>query len=132
MTDTSGREYTGRARGAHGKHTTIGFSGERLTGTLQSVKVVGRQELTNSERARDEFVLLLLRGERFLRDYPFIQRVWFPRDNTARVDPPLLTEIPGLNDSQLQVVSAMIGPSPLVVVHGSDNTSSSLWCTIVE
>ncbi|KAJ7692517.1 hypothetical protein B0H16DRAFT_922145 [Mycena metata] len=62
MTNASGQEFTGRAEGVQGRVTDIKFDHAALTGELTAVRVVGKEELTNSEKARDEFILLALRG----------------------------------------------------------------------
>lgn len=126
MTNANGEEFTGQARRSNGKTTGIKFTGPRLSGTLTGVRIVGRQELTNSEKARNELILLCLRRQKFLRDSPFIRQLWFPsRRNrtsaqTARVIPPL---IPSLNLSQSEAVQAMVSGAPLVIVHGKKYVS---------
>lgn len=126
MTNTAGQEYIGHARGAQGRTTTIGFLGARLTGELQSVRVVGRQDLTNTEKARDEFILLVLRGQRSLQESQFIKLLWFPPSGSRRrrkpitVDDTKLILIPlqSLNESQSRVATAMISDRPIVIAHG--------------
>ena len=84
MTDTFGRECTGRADGANGRVTDIKFDrGQSLLGGLAAVRVVGKEELTNAERARDEFLLLTLRGELQVTDAKFIRFLWFPQRTHA-------------------------------------------------
>ncbi|KAJ7888888.1 hypothetical protein B0H14DRAFT_2562042 [Mycena olivaceomarginata] len=63
MTNDSGQELIGHADGAKGRTNDIKFKGTALTGKLAAVRVVGKEELTNAEKARDEFILLALHGE---------------------------------------------------------------------
>lgn len=120
MTNESGVEFIGEARGSTGKTTNIRFKGKALSGTLQSVRVVGRTELTNPEKARDEFILLILQGKATLRHSTFIRKLWFPsrRDRIGNKGIPSILEFPGLNTSQSKAAYAMISTSPLVIVHG--------------
>lgn len=90
---------------------------------MQTVRVVGRQDPTNSERARDEFLLHILQGKKTLRNSTFIRRLWFPSHRKHRSGnriqaPPGPLYIPDLNDSQVEAVSAMVSEDPLVIVHG--------------
>jgi regulator of nonsense transcripts 1 len=59
MTNADGEEFIGKARRAQGKATTIQLQRGKLSGTIQRVRIMGREELTGSERARDEFILLV-------------------------------------------------------------------------
>jgi len=77
MTDINGREYTGNAQVAKGRQTTIRINDNRRDiGTLSMVKVLGRQELTNAEKARDE-LLFLLTCKKDLHTSPFVRSVWW-------------------------------------------------------
>jgi hypothetical protein len=129
MTNADGHEFIGRPVKACGKTTSIRFrGGAKLSGTLESVRVVGREEPTNSERACDEFVLLVLRGERKLRASRFVRFLWFPtsaESNQPRTrEPPPSRPIQGLNASQNDVVAAMTSSRPLVVVQGKPKSFS--------
>lgn len=121
MMNEHGDEFIGSARGAKGKTTNIRFTGKTLSGALQSVRVIGRQELTNPEKARDQLILDILQGKTTLRNSLFIRKLWFPssRDRLASLAPYQELSFPGLNASQVKVASAMISPSALVVVHGT-------------
>ena len=102
-----------------------------MTASLQSVKVIGREELTNSEKARDELILLLLQGRKSLRNSPFIRSIWFlrwkklnNRDGSADVsqaEARELTQQMGLNPSQQDVGLAMLSGPPIVIAHGEYN-----------
>jgi len=123
MTTGDGREFIGRAQRAEGKKTTIQLQRGNLSGTVERIRIMGREELTGSERARDEFVLLVLRGERTLDESLFIRLLWFTcRTNLQRTNEVvrsthLLTKT--LNESQRSVVGAMLAEQlPLVITHG--------------
>ena len=131
MTDSNGREYVGSAKGVKGKTTNIKCKEGKMTASLQSVKVIGREELTNSEKARDELILLLLQGRKSLRNSPFIRSIWFlrwkklnNRDGSADVsqaEARELTQQMGLNPSQQDVGLAMLSGPPIVIAHGEYN-----------
>jgi len=128
MTDERGATFVGRAEAAKGKTTTIKIHGNQSIGNLQNVKVIGRQELTNSEKARNEFLFFILTGQKDLRGSTFIQQLWFSRTdptslpfNPVQLDSKLVESFAlreRLNDSQRDVVRAMVGPKLLVVAHG--------------
>ncbi|KAJ7648216.1 P-loop containing nucleoside triphosphate hydrolase protein [Mycena polygramma] len=124
MTNTSGQEFTGRADGVQGRVTDIKFQHTALTGELATVRVVGKEELTNSEKARDEFILLALRGELNVTDARFIRLLWFlePEQRGEITAPAMLqaitTRVHGLNASQTRTVSKMMSNMPIVIVQG--------------
>ena len=131
MTDFNGREYVGRAKGVKGRTTNIQCKDGKMTTSLQSVKVIGRQELTNSEKARDELILLMLQGRKTLRNSPFIRSIWFHRwkklnnkDGSADVsqaEARAMTQRMGLNPSQQEVGLAMVSGPPIVIAHGENS-----------
>ena len=123
MTNQEGREFIGCAHHAHGKTTTIQLRQGKLHGTVERVRVVGKEEPTGSERARDEFILLVLRGERTLIDSLFIRLLWFPPvahfSKAIGVLTPAHLSTNALNESQRGVVGAMHADHlPLVITHG--------------
>jgi regulator of nonsense transcripts 1 len=124
LTNESGHEFIGRARHAEGKTTTIKLNDRSFSGDVQKVRVIGRQELTSAEKSRDEFMLHVLQGQKTLRNSTFIRRLWFPshrkhRSGNRTQNPPALSYISDLNQSQNEAVSAMVSESePLVIVHG--------------
>ena len=85
----------------------------------------GREELTCAESAQNEFHLRLLQGEISLEDCPFIDLLWFPSgEEITKVRSvyaaPSSASFSTLNNSQKQVVAAMISPEEgLVIVHGN-------------
>jgi len=128
MTNTNGCEFTGTPQVAKGKQTTIRMNDKhRDIGTLSTVKVLGRQELTNAEKAQEELMFLLLTCKKDLRTSPFIRSVWFPTWKDIHAPPDIVDEhyadsvidSMGLNVSQRAVVKAMVGEQPIVVTHGT-------------
>lgn len=132
LTNENGREFIGRARSSVGKTTTIKFAHQSFSGIVQNVRVIGRQELTYSEKARDEFLLHVLQGKKTLRNSTFIRKLWFPPhrkhrsgNRTENFAPPKLN-LPNLNPSQVEAVSAMISKEPLIIVHGPPGTGKTM------
>lgn len=128
MIDDRGNEFRGTARGAKGKTTTINIEGKNYPkGGLREVKVVGRADNTNAEKARDEFIYLILTGRKSLRGSPFIRRLWFPRWKCIDCESTVvefeyaeeMASVMKLNDSQRAAMHAMVGDLPLIVVHGT-------------
>ena len=135
-----GKQVVGHAVRAEGKETGVKITqgGFRGVASIKSVRVVGREEQTNAERARDAFVLRALKGAfTSLTESPFVKMLWFPdptpRDRGAarrasvspRIDDDQEDEgerfgdvFNGLNPSQKGVVRAMWSTEPLVVAHG--------------
>jgi hypothetical protein len=130
MTNKSGNEYSGNAERSQGKRTTVNLHGRHSAiGEVTKVRVVGRPELTNSERAREELVHLLLTGCKTLCDSPFIRALWLPqwkelkpKDPTViNLNPEFVDDITAemkLNESQRRVVRGMVGNIPILVAHG--------------
>ncbi|KAF8994638.1 P-loop containing nucleoside triphosphate hydrolase protein, partial [Cyathus striatus] len=134
VTNEAGKEYIGRAYYAKGKMTTIRpMAKTSFAGTAKSIRVVGREEPTNSEKAQSELLLLLLRGERDLRTSVFTRNLWFPKWKAIKKDltadcgdfgKELLFEI-RLNPSQMRAAEAMVSGTPLVVTHGPPGTGKT-------
>ena len=93
-------------------------------GGIERIRVVGREELTLAERAREEFLLLLLRQERSLARSQFIKLLWFAplpsASATLRVKRTTPSaDFPSLNPSQGEVADAIVADTePLVIAHG--------------
>ena len=128
MIDDRGNEFRGTAKGAKGKTTTINIEGKSYPkGGLREVKVVGRADYTNSEKARDELIHLIMTGRKTIRKSPFIRRLWFPRWKSIDFESTvvefdyaeMMAGVMNLNDSQRAAMHAMVGDLPLVVVHGT-------------
>jgi len=101
--------------------TTIAFQHQKHpSAALQHVKVVGRSDLTNPEKAQNEFILPVMTGTKALRDSPFIRMVWFPNWKQLSVDPiiidfqdaDIVVQKIGLNESQRAAIHAMVGALP--------------------
>lgn len=121
--DASGREYIGRARASQGRKTAVKFAGRgpKTMDECVSIKVVGRHEYTNSEKARDEFMLLVLCGKKNIKQWPILRLVWFPSnaDLFAMQRVPRAVNFPDLNPTQAQSASAMVSDFPIVITHGN-------------
>ncbi|KAJ7305408.1 hypothetical protein DFH08DRAFT_976336 [Mycena albidolilacea] len=115
MTNDSGQELIGHTDGAKGRTNDIKFKGTALTGKLAAVRVVGKEELTNAEKARDEFILLALRGE--LQREEALHVPFMLQTSTTRV--------PGLNASQTRTLEKTISTMPVVVVQGPPGTGKT-------
>ena len=122
--DTEHGQIVGTANAAEGKRTTIRSYHGTFSGTAQRIRVVGKEELTISERAREEFILLLLQGHRSLRHSLFTRLLWFPEEKEYLIlgQPKKNSEgwtRPRLNESQDEAVDAIVDEDvPLVIVHG--------------
>lgn len=124
MQTAAGQRIVGQAVHAEGKTTTIHITQGTYRGGIESVRVEGREGLTCSEHARDEFILRLLQGEVSMQGHRFIDLLWFPpADFTRQTRPehiaPSSSAFENLNESQREVSAAMISDDePLVVAHG--------------
>ena len=111
-----------------GRETGLKVVEGKLGATVDKVRVVGREELTQAEICRDEHLLLVLQGASPLVKSPYVHMLWFPHDS----DPPegptggkACTEgdmraFEELNISQRRVAMAMIADNePLVIAHGT-------------
>jgi hypothetical protein len=55
MTNGDGQEFIGRTQHAEGKVTTIKLQQGNLSGVVERVRIVGKEELTVSERGYEVF-----------------------------------------------------------------------------
>ncbi len=152
--DNGTQKVKALATGQKGRETTLKLVKGKLPDKVKKVCVVGREDPTNAELARDAFVLHVLQAVEAMDDSSFVRMLWFPpgkgkaghRKQTKEAnasgeqDVQITTSLfKGLNPSQKAVVRAMIGKTePLVIAHGtscvlmavrSDLTSSA--CRIV-
>ncbi|OSC98823.1 P-loop containing nucleoside triphosphate hydrolase protein [Trametes coccinea BRFM310] len=134
METEHGHSIIGHAVRADGKKTGVKVTGGNFRGDIARIRVVGREELTNSEIARDEFLLRLLQGVvPSLVESQFNRMLWFPAERVqgkAKTSSPVRLRIVNpngkLNDSQAQVVAAMRSlEEPLVIVHGPPGTGKT-------
>ncbi|KAK0476953.1 P-loop containing nucleoside triphosphate hydrolase protein [Armillaria novae-zelandiae] len=95
LTTSDGRQFKGSPKKSRGKETEIKVRGG-FSGTVASVKVIGREGGTNTEKARDELLLHALQGDCHLRHSKF-----------------------------KTVVSAMVSARSLVVAHGPPGTGKT-------
>ena len=118
-----------------GRETGLKVVEGKLGATVDKVRVVGREELTQAEICRDEHLLLVLQGVSSLVKSPYVHMLWFPDDS----DPPEgstgrkacmegdMRAFEELNVSQRRVAMAMIADNePLVIAHGALRSPSSL------
>ena len=129
---TSGQRICGEAVRAQGHETGVKIAGGNWRGTIERIRVVGHEEQTNPERARDEFILRALQGHfPSIADSAFVQMLWFPLPTSKKcarerglggIEMQWRTDaFRGLNASQKQVVRAIwADDEPLVVAHGAD------------
>ena len=127
FTDHNDEEYYGSAIHAYGRSTTVTMQRHINSGanSIKSIKVIGKEEATLADRARDEFILKVLQAQVILPKVDLIRMIWLPRDS-EKPDPPKLVEAGSqnpfgkLNESQSNVVNAMTDTSkyPIIVVHG--------------
>ncbi|KAH9925856.1 P-loop containing nucleoside triphosphate hydrolase protein, partial [Epithele typhae] len=132
VVETETQTFTGRAVTSSGRATGLFLKGgpKVLDGSIVSVRVVGREEATNAERARDGFIFRALRGEtRPLASAHFVNALWFT-EGQAKVQKRQRDGAsvfhPRLNGSQKEVVEAMLDPEEmLVVAHGPPGTGKT-------
>ncbi|PBK86038.1 P-loop containing nucleoside triphosphate hydrolase protein [Armillaria gallica] len=130
LNTSDGHEFEGSPTKAHGKRTSINVSGS-FNGTVTGVKVLGRERATNAEKARDILLLHALQGKCHLKQSKFVRMLWFPCKEDEKDLVGSNTQISSdisageLNESQRQVVLAMISSRPLVIVHGPPGTGKT-------
>lgn len=130
LTDTNGIAHAGTSVGAQGRRTTVRTS-KSVRGQIESIRVLGREEPSLADYARDVYLISLLQGKTRLRDpqYPFIEHLWF-RSETPTAEPSLhkAQKLPysingrQLNQSQADVVEGMVAPRPPIVVAQGEPT----------
>jgi hypothetical protein len=105
-------------------------------GRLTAVRVIGQQELTTWKKARDEFILLALRGEVDFKDARFLRLLWLLEDaDSEKLAAPASSgadhEFPifGLDESQMRVLWRMTSEDPVVIVQGELERRS---CMIIQ
>lgn len=101
-----------------------------LEGCVERVRVIGREERTNSEQLQYRFLLLALTGASPSSTTLFINRIWFPGaenpqgtkyDKNKNIYLSCDQILEKLNHSQKEIVGAMLSPTPqdsLVIAHG--------------
>ncbi|KAH9976258.1 P-loop containing nucleoside triphosphate hydrolase protein [Lactifluus volemus] len=110
-----------------------------ISADVSRIRVIGREEPTNSELAKYYFLVLSLTSP---RKVPlFVNIIWSPKNNRAggcdeEVDLSCghaFRVLQPLNDSQKEVVAAMVSTAPcdsLVIAHGKTTTiaaAASIW-----
>lgn len=109
-----------------GRRTTLKGL-QAVPSSVQSIRVLGREEGNNADVAQNNFILKLLQGKISLQagDSVFLRQLWFPnekyrvRKHVASVIPLSASGRP-LNQSQANVVTAITASDPpVVVIHGA-------------
>ncbi|KAL1940377.1 hypothetical protein VTO73DRAFT_8949 [Trametes versicolor] len=114
----NGGEVNTQTYSARGKKTTLTFNG-KLSTDIRSVRVVGREDATSAENARDMFIVRLLQSAATLDRSPFVCLLWFPRNSISRSVQTPQYYFETLNPSQIRVANAMVSGPP-----GSGKTST--------
>lgn len=143
MTLRTGERVIGRARGSRGRATNIELNNS-LSGPVDTIRVIGQEELTNAERAQYKLLVRILQGDIHLPGIsPFIDVIWFTDEKKilnrgeCSMGRRQLDDTPGLdhlNLSQYEVVVAMCSTaedSALVVVHGESFFVSDVFITLM-
>ncbi|TDL27109.1 hypothetical protein BD410DRAFT_879572 [Rickenella mellea] len=129
LTDADGMQHVGRARGVNGRTTHVTTRSRVSTDEVKNIYVIGKEESTCAELARDEFLLLVMQGLRRLFSSPFVRYLWSPAECSRRFSGENVTHahiIDNLNQSQSNVVDAMTATDdPVVVVHGPPGTGKT-------
>lgn len=133
-------------KGVDGRKTFIASKASAKT-EVTKVRVIGREELTSAETARENLILRIMQGEQAMDspDLSFVSLVWFPRRNGASPVKVMRAKLRSgrnnqlLNQSQSNVVEAMLNSkASIIVVHGPPGTGKTStisvaireWCTI--
>jgi len=131
MEDKSGAQIPTRAIGVYGKQTTVNVNPQALKGkSIQSIKVVGREDSSLSDIDRNVFTLKVLQGVYRMEDSPFIETIWF-RKSVVTSKEPQVTAIPAhfleLNPSQRAASLAMLDfdANPVLLCHGPPGTGKT-------
>ncbi|KAK0237347.1 P-loop containing nucleoside triphosphate hydrolase protein [Armillaria nabsnona] len=129
LTTSDSHKFKGSPTNIHGKQTNINVSGP-FHGKVTSVKVFGRERVTNTEKAHNMLLLRTLQGECHIRQSKFMRMLWFPsnedkKDLVASSAQTSSIFVGKLNESQWEVVLAMISTWPLVLAHGPPGTGKT-------
>ncbi|KAH9856840.1 P-loop containing nucleoside triphosphate hydrolase protein [Lenzites betulinus] len=121
----NGGEIHARVAGAKGKQTTLKLDG-KLQGDICKLRVVGREEATCAESARDHFIMQVLQRKLTLNRSSYVKLLWFPTGKLSQSVPQVQYEFPSLNRAQRKVANAMISDlDPLVIAHGPPGTGKT-------
>ncbi|KAJ3927266.1 MAG: P-loop containing nucleoside triphosphate hydrolase protein [Lentinula lateritia] len=135
----TGKVYQGEAVRAKGKTTEIAFrQAISEASNISSVRIVGLEEPTPAEKARETLLLRVLKDEDKLLDADFVRYLWFrtredeqillylsPDFASSTHSNALKPYVRHLNDSQARVVTAMTSNDPIVIVHGPPGTGKT-------
>ncbi|KAI0644790.1 P-loop containing nucleoside triphosphate hydrolase protein, partial [Trametes meyenii] len=126
----NGGEMTARPFAASGRRTQLQvLKGNVRPSEISTITVVGREEATCPEVARDQFFTQLLQGHAVLTEAPFVRLLWFPESKAQKRrshKAAKAAEFLELNHSQRVVSSAMIAHNEsLVIAHGPPGTGKT-------
>lgn len=127
---TNNEKIVGYATKVVGKKTTLRTWKTQYRGTISRVSIIGRNDLTMAERARNEFILRVLRGETALSS-PMILALFFnqqfPTSAPLIVQNTIPNQFKTLNPSQQKVLRSMMTlADPITVVHGPPGTGKTM------
>ncbi|KAL5510973.1 hypothetical protein ACEPAG_3692 [Sanghuangporus baumii] len=129
--DQDDRLHRGTARRANGKLTQVATRSDLGGISFKAIFVVGKDEFSHAERAREVFLLQLLQGKHDLHEpeYHLIQKLSFPNPNADERIPGKVSgaiKTGRLNQSQADVVEAMVySEVSFVIVHGPPGTGKT-------
>lgn len=133
MDTARGVPLVGRAIRAHGRQTNIHLHTGVYHGDVERVRVIGRDEGSHAEVAREMFILQLLQDRINLQDRQFITWLWFSTTAPPRSDIEMDIALERdafamLNESQCRVAAAMVArDEPLVITHGMLHPRAGEW-----
>jgi regulator of nonsense transcripts 1 len=121
-------------KGAKGRRSSA-RTVQPLEGDVARIRVIGREERTNSEQVQYRFLLSALTGASASSTPLFVNRIWFPwAENTqdTEYDNIYLScdhesqILEKLNHSQREIVGTMLSPAQqdsLIIAHGKLSSS---------
>ncbi|KAI0671723.1 P-loop containing nucleoside triphosphate hydrolase protein [Trametes maxima] len=126
----NGGQMTARPFAASGRRTQLQvLKGNVRPSEISTITVVGREEATCSEVARDQFFTRLLQGYAVLTGALFVRLLWFPESKAQKRrsrKAAAAAEFLELNHSQRVVSSAMIADNEsFVIAHGPPGTGKT-------
>lgn len=130
MIEINGGNIRAHAVSSRGKSTGLQVFQGKFQGKVKNVSIVGREEATHAECARDGFLLRVLQGAAQLDASPYVCMLWYPEGKSHKAGkkskgakvPAGVPLIMSLNPSQKRVVAAMLAnDEPLVVANAAQS-----------
>lgn len=132
-----GNTVEGRATSVHGKQTDVTITRGSITrGQVTRIRVVGREDATPADNARNQFILNILQGTISIDGNDFIRRIYFPTNEDKAIfqyyrQPPQhayssLVDAT-LNSAQSCVAQALLSPDSheIMLVQGPPGTGKT-------